>query len=214
MSAFVKKLSEPLLLKRAAITILHGVGLVGLASPYQDWFLSLTPLHLLVVTALLLSEHQGSRNKLWGFVGLVYVLGFSVEAIGVNTGLIFGAYFYTGVLGPQLWSTPLMIGVNWVLVSYLAAEVLHRYALPLWVQVVVGSLLLTLTDVLIEPAAIHLEFWYWASGTPPLQNYVAWFIVGLIAVRAYFALSPPKSNPLGLYTYGHLLFFFLMSNFI
>jgi putative membrane protein len=43
---------------------------------------------------------------------IIAVAGFFIEAIGVNTGLIFGNYVYKTTLGWKFLETPLIIGVN------------------------------------------------------------------------------------------------------
>jgi putative membrane protein len=48
---------------------------------------------------------------------LIAVAGFFIEAIGVNTGLIFGNYVYKTTLGWKFLETPLIIGVNWILLT-------------------------------------------------------------------------------------------------
>lgn len=42
-------------------------------------------------------------------------VGFAVEALGVTTGVIFGAYHYTDRMGPRLHEVPLVIGINWAI---------------------------------------------------------------------------------------------------
>jgi putative membrane protein len=43
-------------------------------------------------------------------------------------------------------------------------------------KAVLAAALLVVLDVFIEPVAIRFDYWYWASATVPLQNYVAWFV--------------------------------------
>ncbi|MFN2335752.1 MAG: carotenoid biosynthesis protein, partial [Bacteroidales bacterium] len=48
----------------------------------------------------------------------IAVTSFLIEAVGVNTGRIFGTYTYGKALGPALWNTPVIIGLNWFLLIY------------------------------------------------------------------------------------------------
>jgi len=48
------------------------------------------------------------------------------------------------------------------------------------VIIVFASILMVLTDYIIEPMAGALDFWYWVGGNIPIQNYVGWFFVSLI----------------------------------
>jgi bisanhydrobacterioruberin hydratase len=58
---------------------------------------------------LLFHEAKWDLKTLTAFV-LVYISGFVIESVGVNTGLIFGEYIYGGTLGYQIFETPLIIG--------------------------------------------------------------------------------------------------------
>ena len=42
------------------------------------------------------------------------------------------------------------------------------------------ALLMVCFDLLMEPAAIKLDYWTWISGHIPLQNYLVWFGLGFI----------------------------------
>jgi len=46
-----------------------------------------------------------------------------------------------------------------------------------------------LFDIILEPAAISLGYWYWDGGSPPLTNYITWFGAGI-----FFAFLIPPSN--------------------
>jgi len=48
---------------------------------------------------------------------LVFLIGFSVEGIGVATGVLSGSYSYGSAFGFKLFKTPIMIGVNWLFLA-------------------------------------------------------------------------------------------------
>jgi putative membrane protein len=195
-----------------ALGLVYGFGILGMFTPFQPWFVALTPLSLLLSYGLLWWNHPvfdaGSRN----FLLAAFLVGFGAEVVGVNTGFPFGTYFYGTVLGPQLWNTPILIGINWTLVTYCSNEVLRRVSpawSPKWALVLLGALLPTLLDVLIEPVAIRLVFWSWAGGMPPIQNYIGWFAVSLIISLAYHFWMPGRlRNPVAAVLLGLQWLFF------
>ncbi len=130
---------------------------------------------------------------------LVGALGWIAEVVGTNTGLIFGSYTYGASLGPKLWGTPLSMVVNWMLSVYLAAMVVMRYVKNTWLLAVLASLLLVLYDYILEPVAIRLDMWGWAGGTPPVQNYMAWFTLSFIFVLILRGYVKGSRNPLVLF---------------
>jgi len=100
------------------------------------------------------------------------------------------------VLGWKAGDTPLMIGVNWVMLAYctgIAANYLLGQAHWLW-RGLLASVLMVLLDVFIEPVAIRFDFWSWADGTPPLQNYVGWFVVAFPLLALFARIEPRNRN--------------------
>ena len=57
------------------------------------------------------------KIKMLRFFIFAFSIGFLVEVIGVNYGIIFGNYTYGKVLGFKVLNVPLMIGVNWFFLS-------------------------------------------------------------------------------------------------
>ena len=39
---------------------------------------------------------------------------------------------------------------------------------------------MTAFDILMEPAAMALNYWNWENGVVPFQNYLAWFVLSFI----------------------------------
>ena len=76
----------------------------------------------------------------------------TIEAIGVNTGEIFGAYGYGKVLGFKIFSTPPMIGINWAILvlgtGYWLKSIKIKNTLLLSF---LGAIIMTILDILIEP---------------------------------------------------------------
>ncbi|TAF66933.1 MAG: carotenoid biosynthesis protein [Cytophagales bacterium] len=160
---------------------MYVAGAIGLKiSLTRDLFLYLVPLNLLF-SAWVLVYFQPQRNRyFWTATALVYALGYGVEVAGVATGVIFGEYWYSTVLGIQVLQVPLLIGVNWWLLGYCAAIVSEKYMQYDWQKILSTATLMTLLDVCIEPIAIALHFWYWKNNLVPFQNYLAWFLVSII----------------------------------
>lgn len=165
----------------SVLTILYTVGIIGITLPIHPDFVLLTPINLLVSLGIVLAFHPVWTWQMILFLIMAYFVGFGAELFGVQTGLLFGEYRYGRVLGLKLWETPLMIGVNWMLLSY-TIGVTTNHLLPNghWLlKGILAALLMVGLDVLIEPVAIRYDFWSWQGGTPPLQNYLGWFLVSL-----------------------------------
>jgi bisanhydrobacterioruberin hydratase len=194
------------------IAILHLVGIAGIWSPYRADFVLLTPINLMVCLGLVLWHKKAG----WSFIGLAYVIGFLVEVIGVKTGVLFGEYRYGQTLGLKIWETPLMIGVNWVMVTLTAGYVVNHFSqtAPVWLKIIFGSFLMIFLDILIEPVAHKLDFWAWKDDIIPLQNYLGWWITALVMMFIFFKIEKGKRNKVGVALFLVQVSFFLVLNLI
>jgi uncharacterized membrane protein len=200
---------------RFSVTLLvmvYVAGIVGMLSSLRDLFIAMTPFSLLLSYALLCWNAPMKNTALLTFLFWAFGLGFFSEVLGVNTGFPFGDYTYGSVLGPKLWATPLLIGINWTLVTFTANELVRQYLppnKPVWLFLLLGATLPTLLDALIEPVAIQLGYWTWATGgLPEWPNYAGWFAVSLLISFGYRQWIRGPLNPIAPWLWGLQLLFF------
>jgi len=194
------------------VVITHLVGVAGFSSPYRDYFIMITPLHLLISTGLLIAN-QVERNKNFYTAAIIaYLVGFWIEVAGINTGLIFGDYAYDTALGYKVFDTPLMIGVNWMMLIISIGAVFSRLNANWFVKSIVSAIAMTALDYLIEPVAIVYDFWHWNSDSVPFQNYLAWLITSFVLFAVYYRLRFDKDNPLAIVILGMQIAFFGLLN--
>jgi len=167
------------------IILFHVVGLAGFFIPAATpLFLRLVPFHLLLMLVIVIISHYRPDEKFFGFALLLFVLGFTIEWIGVHKHWLFGNYMYGNTLGTKLFGIPLTIGVNWFVLVYATGVLMKRTRLKSTLaRILTGAVVLVLLDLLLEPVAIKFGYWSWANGTPPLKNYICWF--GASAVFLY-----------------------------
>lgn len=191
----------------------YAAGIAGFLS--LDWFPALTPFNLLMCfAALWYYQESTSTSSFRLFLAGVLVYTWVVECIGVNTGLLFGHYRYDWALGPKLAGTPLMIGINWLVLALAIGAVVHRLAVHRYLKIVLAALAMSLTDVLIEPMAIRYGLWTWMHPDVPLQNYVMWFVVSLPVFWFYFKPGITGSNRMAPWVWAlQLLFFWVVTYF-
>lgn len=195
----------------AIIVIFHTVGIVGLLSDDRAYFLSLSPLNLGLAMACLLLAHRFSFKLLIDVV-LVGTLGFAAEWVGVHTGWLFGDYRYGANLGFKLFDIPVMIAVNWAMLSFAAIACVIKLRVPVIVKAILSALLMTLLDVLIEPVAVSSDFWSWADGYIPFYNYVCWFAVAFPLHYYLIRRKTPEQNRVSVGLFGVLIVFFTVLN--
>ncbi len=160
----------------AALILLYGLGFIGWHTSWVSWASLLTPFHLLI-SFWLLVWFAGGGQSLKSRLLLVYLLGMGVEMLGIHTGYPFGTFVYLEGLGPIIWDTPWMIGVNWAMLSLAAGQWVYSYVeeLPRWKRHLIAAALLVLVDFLLEPVAPSLRLWIFAGGAG-WMNYLGWFV--------------------------------------
>lgn len=173
----------------------------------------------------------GWRRAL-AFLAVSSVVSFLAEYLGTTTSSIFGAYYYTDVLGPKiLGEVPVVIPFTWFLMiypSYLIANLIagghpvvesKGWRSLLWLSLL-GGLVMTAWDITLDPYMVEFEkAWVWTQGGMyfdiPIQNYVGWVATTtlvFVLVRLLFRRIPfkPQIRPsrafvaLPLLTYGFM----------
>lgn len=182
---------------RKFLWIFFGVGVLGFLFPFTyPLFVKITPLALLLTIYLLSLYHENYDCRTWFAFGLVYLIGFGVEVIGVNTGMIFGSYRYGQGLGVHLFNTPLLIGLNWLFLAYCSSSIADRITSNSLLRWVISPSLMLSYDLLLEQLAPRMDMWSWSGDEVPLRNYIAWWIIGLGCVAVLRLCKVQTRNPL------------------
>ena len=177
--------------------LLHFVGIFALNFELTQWlFRPLIPLNLIISGVLILYNHSDWNKNFIIFAILTAFLGYLFEVIGVNTGLIFGEYQYGKNMGFKLFETPLLIGLNWLILVYSFGIIINSLSIHLIFKVLITAFCLTTLDFFIEPFAIYHDMWHWQNIIVPLQNYIGWFFCSIILSSIFFILKFSKQNSL------------------
>jgi len=129
----------------------------------------------------------------------------------VQTGVIFGNYHYGFGLGPKLFDTPLMIGINWLYLSYITASIAQKLNNINWlIKVAFASSLMVLYDFVVELVADFLGMWYWQNNSIPFQNYLVWFFVSFVIQSVFHFAKIKFSNPLSFLVYLSQMLFLII----
>ena len=187
------------------VWLFHLSAVIGSVLGHSEWFISLTPLNLGLSAALVLFNIP---RKAWLALLIPFVIGFVAEWLGVNKGYIFGVYSYGENLGLKWQGVPWMIGVNWMLLVFATHAMMTRFAQSEWGIATGASLLMVGLDVLMEQCAPAMDYWQFAGGIVPLQNYLGWFSVSMAAHLLFARFMSEKKHALGVHIYFAFAFFF------
>ena len=155
-------------------------GFFGILSDQKEFFLSSSP-YVLTLTLFLLIVNNSINKKFLIRLFLIFLLGLTVEIIGVNFSIFFGEYKYGNNLGIKIFDVPIVIGFNWVLLIILTGNFAHKiFPKSIMLRVLNGSIMMILLDLLIEISAPKLDYWEFAVNPVPLSNYLWWFIFSIL----------------------------------
>ena len=167
---------------RAALTM--GIVLVG-------WLLSVS--HALFTRG----ARRAAALVLAGTLG-----GFAVEAVGVATGFPFGAYDYSGRLGPRLLGVPLIIPLAWTWMAWPAWLAATRLARRRATRIALGALGLASWDLFLDPQMVAEGYWTWRDPVPalpgvpgvPIGNYLGWLGFAVLLMTALAFTAKPAGS--------------------
>ncbi|MCS6916237.1 MAG: carotenoid biosynthesis protein [Chitinophagales bacterium] len=198
---------------RGFVVLYYAVGLCGLIF-YPEVFRHLVALSLVITATLLFVFHQPWNLSYQLYALSVMGITWLMEWIGVETGAIFGVYRYGDHLGLKLAGVPLLIGVNWLMLLYCCGMLVEVLKIqPPW-RALSGAALMVAIDLLLEPVAVKLDWWYWQTGAAPLQNYVAWFYLSFLLLLPYFRIRQRPYNPLAIWIAAAHVIFFIVLNIV
>lgn len=192
------------------LVAVYTVGIVTILLGHAEALMVLTPFNLLFASVLLIinAEDIGKKYIIW--FAIIALAGYLLEVIGVKTGLIFGEYTYGSMLGIKILEVPLIIGLNWAVLVYATAAVVRSFSWPGWLKAAAASTLMLAYDFLLEPVAIRFDFWTWAGGSIPVQNYAAWWVIAFFMLLGAFYYVKNIKNSIAVYILVIQALFFII----
>jgi putative membrane protein len=163
--------------------------MVGISLGYTDWFLSKTPMNMLILCGVLFVLYPVASPKYVAYSLLVFVVSILVEMHGVHYGILFGPYHYLHFLGPKIYGVPWIIGVNWTILVLSTGALATQYLSAVPLRILVGAIAMVLMDAIIEPLAPQFNFWVFEAGMPNWVNYAGWFGTALFFHAVYQFLN-------------------------
>jgi uncharacterized membrane protein len=164
-------------------------GFANLSGKHQEAEQIIAPLLLMFTSFILfLLGLQRAASIGWYLIWAVsvWLIGFGIEVLGTATTFPFGMYYYGSGLGPKIFDVPIVMGCAWLKIILLGASILYFRTQLAWLGAGIASLFIVCYDLILEPAAEVLEYWYWMTPYPPIQNYIAWFSVSFILLLPVF----------------------------
>ena len=148
----------------------------------------LARVHIVVACVLLATWLTRRLSWTWlPVLGSVSFVALAVEYLGTTTGIPFGEYQYTTLLGPKLFGhVPVVIPLSWFAMAVPAFVLAgRRFPQQRMGRVLLGAALLTSWDLSLDPAMSYLtSYWVWSEPGQfygmPLVNLLGWFVTSVL----------------------------------
>ncbi|NER09117.1 putative membrane protein [Muriicola jejuensis] len=191
------------------VWIFHISALIGISMGFETWFVSKTPINLLISSFLLFLVFPVDTAKKGILFAALWFFGMLAEWLGVSYGILFGSYSYGDNLGPKWNGVPFLIGINWALLSFITARIAQYISSNGIIQVIFAAFLMLVLDWFMEQSAPRFDFWEFDQGIVPLSNYVCWLGLALIFQLAIQRMKITGDLRFSAHLYAAQLVFFL-----
>jgi putative membrane protein len=157
------------------------VGLLLYIIPYsRPVFFFLIPWVIVGSLVVMLVYHKKWDFKNIGVFLSIYILATGIEVAGIANSRLFGSYHYISSLGFEVHQTPILIGLNWLMLSYGANALAGKILRSFFFKIMLGALLMVFYDIIVEFVAPEIRMWEFDTAYPPFRNFVSWFITSLL----------------------------------
>ena len=142
------------------------------------------------------------------FFAVSAVVSYTMEEVGVRTGLIYGPYHYSDMLGAKLGHVPVLIPLAWFMMiypSWMVARAILRgvdqSSVPGNVaRAIVAACVMTAWDTVMDPGMAAAGNWVWEKGGSyfgvPVQNYFGWLLTTFLVycIAGFLWRRPGQSS--------------------
>ncbi|KYC44366.1 MAG: hypothetical protein APG12_01176 [Candidatus Methanofastidiosum methylothiophilum] len=150
---------------------------------------------------------------------ILSIFSMIIETIGVLTSFPYGSFSYTQSLGPKIGVVPWTVSFGWVplvIASWTLTERLINTETSILKKAVLGSVTITIFDLVLDPGAVALKFWVWSPQgvyyNVPISNFVGWLLsgfIGMIIILTTLKTEKPNNNLLLTAFFGNIFWTFI-----
>ncbi len=202
------------------LSVLHIIAVWGLKSEAaMDFYFPYVAVNYLICLGFIMYYQKHWNMNAIFFLFVCTFAGFLIQVLGVKTSYPFGPFTYIrSELGPQLFNTPYLIGIHWLLLIYCIGILLKNLAYSKVQKAMLGAFMIVLYDIVLEPIAKKNGLWYWLTkkdplsnyNPVPLQNYASWFLFAFLMLLYFNNAKAKLRNPIAPAVFI-IMFFFIVA---
>jgi len=157
-------------------------------------------------------KSNGLKKGLLGLLGIgLYAL--IIESLAIHTSFPYGNFTYNDTLGSKIFGlTPWTVAFAYPPVLFIAYFIVRNRINKLVPLIFLTGLFAMSIDLVLDPGAVALGFWYWPTGGffygVPLVNFLGWILTGSIGAAILIILFGRKKPSIGTAHSGLLIIWF------
>jgi putative membrane protein len=198
-----------LLIIPAIILVLSGFFVVYFslrpeALPFPFWIFQVISqlTNVLIALPILygLSKWCNWRQDWWKIL-IIFIYPLLIESFAIVTGWPYSNFVYGEVLGnlKVFGLVPWTVSLSWVPIFFFSLILVSRLGIKrMWLKILVGAILMTTFDLILDPGATALGFWVWEIQGwyygVPLMNFFGWMVTSLLAFWGFYLLFPKRKS--------------------
>lgn len=201
------------ILANILLAVLHAIFVAGLVRDQTSTlFRQMVPFYFLISAVVLLIYHRPWDRRSMLILSMLFIASLGMAAAEAHTGKIFGELSFGEGLGPKLFSTPVTIGLVWLVLVYGTGHVVWRANIKApWMELT-GAGIITFIDYLIEPVANTFGWWSREGGKIPSLNFIGWFYISFAFLFLFFRYMKKEPNPVAVPLLALQTMFFAVLN--
>jgi putative membrane protein len=180
--------------------------------PGTEWASIVMMLGIAAISYRAVIRDAGMQWVMFLILSGLLALGF--EYVWIQYCMPYGCFQYGDVLGAKIFQTvPWTVFVGWTPLIIGVYAILRHYIQNRWWIILIGAIILTLIDMVLDPGAVLLGFWLFDAGgwyyNVPWSNFAGWLVSGSVGMwLATLLLHKTKTSLSRTYSAGLTLSFF------
>lgn len=129
-------------------------------------------------------------TRSWRVLIALALFALLFESFAIYTGVPYGSFEYSSALGPKFfglaaWCVPFA----WIPLVLMSGSLASFFVKKKIDRVLVGTVILLIADMVIDPVAVKLGFWIWENSGSyygiPVINFLGWAVSGIVGIAIF-----------------------------
>lgn len=137
----------------------------------------------------------------WWKILITFIYPLLIESFAIATGWPYSNFVYGEVLGniKVFGLVPWTVSLSWVPIFFFSLVLVSKLQIKkVWLKILIGAILMTAFDLILDPGATTLGFWVWEIKGwyygVPLMNFFGWMVTSIIAFSGFYILFPHQKQ--------------------